>query len=135
MPPDPNSQDEKPGPNEPAPKTDAPIAQVFNQQNNFNAIPTTAWDRLSSDQTVDLTKFLVENVSQTEEKRLNHEAHRLNIEAQRVNLSILIGFLLAVVGIAAIAYLGLNGQTQIAGNLATALTTLIAVVTGARLFK
>jgi len=107
----------------------------FNQQINIQQIPTRAWEKLSADQIVDLTKTIMQQIEKSDERQFNLSLEQAKSSARTQRTAMIIGGVVALVGFSAATYLATQGHQVIGGMLATFLATVIAVTIGNRGFQ
>lgn len=111
------------------PQTKTPVQ--FNQQLNFyQEIPSSAWDDLSNDQIVDLSKSILIQMDRFDERQFKFamdQAEKLDSTRKRILLA---GSSVAIIGFATAAYLALNGHTFVAMSISIPLATILAVIVG-----
>ena len=110
------------------PSTKAPFQ--FNQQINIQQIPPKAWDKLSPDQIVELSKVIVAQIEKSDERQYNWAMTQAKNAVTAQTRALLIGGVVALGGVAATTYLSMAGHQLVAAILGTFLATLVAVVVG-----
>ncbi len=111
------------------PKTKTPV-QV-NQQNNFyQTIPSNAWDRLSADQVVALSKDILHHMDAQDERNYNFAIERVKQSDARGKLNAIIGAVVALAGFLVTAYLATHNHEFVALTISLPLATIIAMVVG-----
>jgi hypothetical protein len=115
------------------PSTKTPF--TFNQQVNIQNIPSQAWDKLSPEQIVDLSKTIIEQVDKIDKRHFDWAMDRAVRSEKTHKIAMSVGGLIAIVGIIAVAYLSVEGHQIVAGMLGTFLATIIAVALGNRFFR
>ena len=115
------------------PQTKTPF--TFNQQVNIQRIPNQAWDRLSPDQIVDLSKTIIEQVDKMDRRHFEWAMERARRSDVTHNRGMIIGGFVAVVGISGVIYLAAQGHEVVAAILGTFLATILAVVLGNRILR
>ncbi len=106
---------------------------VLNQQNNFyTQIPSSAWEPLSSEQIVDLSKAIIETANTIDERHFQYAMDCAEKRSSRDKLSHYVGGLIAFVGILGAIYLASIGHEIIAMSISAPLATIIAVIVGRR---
>jgi|GEM_PF-3273098 len=113
------------------PRTSAPVH--VNQQFNIQRIPPKAWDKLSPEQIVDLSKTLFSQFEKIDERHFELEMQRAKSASSTMQRLALIGGTVAIVGLCACVYLATHDSQVIAGVIATFLATIVAIVVGSRL--
>ena len=107
----------------------------FNQQINIQQIPPKALEKLSPDQTFELTKSLLQQFERSDERQFKHAMEQIESSAKTQRIAMLIGGLIAVGGVAAVTYLTMQDHQVIAAILGTFLGTIVAVTIGNRFFS
>ena len=111
------------------PNTKTPVQ--FNQQLNFyQQIPSSAWDGLSTEQIIDLSKSILMQMDRFDERQFKFamdQAKKLDATRRRILLS---ASSVAIIGFATAAYLALNGHTFVAMSISIPLATILAVIVG-----
>jgi hypothetical protein len=115
------------------PQTKAPF--TFNQQVNIQNIPPQAWDRLSPDQVVDLSKTLLDQVDKIDKRRFDWSMERAKRTDSMHARALTIGGIVALVGLSGVVYLSAQGHEVVAAIVGTFLATVVAVVLGNRLIR
>ena len=104
-----------------------------NQQFNIQQIPPRAWERLSPEQIVDVSKTVLDQVERMDQRQFTWAMKEVERNEKQGKLSTVIGGILAAAGILATTYLAVSGHEVIAAILGTFLASIIAVVVGSRL--
>jgi hypothetical protein len=113
------------------PQTKAPIQ--FNQQVNiYQQIPQSAWDRLNSEQVVELSKAIIQQIDNADKRQFDYVIEQANKEQSGKKMAIIAGSIVTVLGFAATAYLSLHGQTIAGLSISLPLATILAVLVGKR---
>jgi hypothetical protein len=114
------------------PATKAPIQ--FNQQVNLSIqqIPSSAWDRLSPDQILEISKMIVTQIDSTDKRHFDYAMDAVKRSASGKRLSIACGSVIALAGFGATLYLSLQGHEFVAMGVALPLGTILAVIIGNR---
>ena len=114
------------------PQTKAPIQ--FNQQVNLSIqqIPPSAWDRLSPEQIVDISKTIVGQIDATDKRQFDYAMDEVKRSASGKKIAMACGSLVAVAGFGATAYLAMNSHELVALAIALPLATVIAMIVGNR---
>lgn len=111
------------------PKTKAPVQ--FNQQVNvYQQIPPSAWDRLSADQVVDLSKEILRVMDATDSRQFQYamdQAKRGDTSRTRTTIA---GTVITVIAFGLTAYLAIAGHEIIAMSISLPLATILAIVVG-----
>jgi hypothetical protein len=115
------------------PSTKTPF--TFNQQVNIQNIPSKAWDKLSPEQIVDLSKTIIEQVDKIDRRHFDWAMDCAVRSEKTHKMAMSIGGGIAIVGILAVGYLSLEGHQLVAGMMGTFLATIIAVALGNRFFR
>lgn len=113
------------------PRTKSPV--TFNQQVNIQQIPPQAWDKLSDEQIVELSKAALTQFDKTDDRHYQVALDRADKESKSEPRAQVIGGVLALVGVLSVTYLSAAGETLVSAILATFLATIIAVVVGGKL--
>jgi hypothetical protein len=114
------------------PQTKAPIQ--FNQQVNLSIqqIPQLAWDRLSPDQIVEISRMIVTQVDSTDKRHFDYAMDEVKRSASGKKIAMSCGAFVAIAGFGATAYLAMNNHELIALAIALPLSTIIAMIVGNR---
>jgi hypothetical protein len=115
------------------PDTKTPF--TFNQQVNIQNIPSQAWDRLSPDQIVDLSKTIIDQVDKIDRRHFQWAMDRAGRSEKNQYRAMAIGGAIAIVGIIGVVFLSSQGHEVVAAILGTFLATVVAVVLGNRLLR
>jgi hypothetical protein len=115
------------------PNTKTPF--TFNQQVNIQNIPSQAWDRLSPEQIVDLSRIIIDQVDQIDRRHFDWAMDRAKRSEKTHNRAMAIGGIIAIVGIVAVVYLSAEGHQIVAAILGTFLATIVAIVLGNRFLR
>ncbi len=102
----------------------------LNQQINIQQIPPKAWDKLSPDQIVELSKVIVAQIEKSDERQYNWAMTQAVNAVKAQARALWIGGVVALGGVAAVTYLSATGNQLVAAILGTFLATLVAVVVG-----
>ena len=113
------------------PQTTAPF--TLNQQVNIQQIPTKAWDKLSPDQIVELTKVIIDHAQKVDERHFTYSMEQAKQTGDSARMSVLVGGGIAALGLIGVSYLALKGEHVIAGIIGTFLATIVAVVVGRKI--
>jgi hypothetical protein len=81
----------------------------FNQQINIQQIPPRAWEKLSADQIVDLTKTIMTQIEKTDERQFKWAIDQNQTSAKTQRYSLIVGGLIAVLGVGGTVYLAAQG--------------------------
>ena len=115
----------------PPPDTKTPIQ--FNQQINvYQKIPQSAWDRLDSDQIVDLSKEVMRQADIVDERHYQFAMAQSARDASGKKLAMFVGGIITISGFSAATLLAYSGNTIAAISTALPLATVLAVVIGNR---
>jgi hypothetical protein len=113
------------------PQTKTPIS--FNQQvNNFQQIPPSAWDGLTPEQRLELTRSILAQMDAMDKRHYDFAITHVNAEAKRGTVGTICGSIIALVGFSMAGYLALHGQTIAALSISMPLATILAIVVGNR---
>jgi hypothetical protein len=116
------------------PKTKAPVN--FNQQNNFyQQIPTSAWDRLSTEQVVELSKQILKMSDDQDERHFQYAKERLNRTEVQNRRNLFLGSFVVLVGFCLTGYLAMNSHELVALTISLPLATIVAMLVGNRVLK
>ncbi len=112
------------------PETKTPI--TFNQQINYQQIPLSAWDDLTPDQRLELSKSILKTMDSIDERHYNFAVKRIDIETKRGTIRAISGTVIALIGFGLAAYLAMHGQTVVGLTISLPLVTIVAIVVGSR---
>jgi hypothetical protein len=106
----------KPAPSEPVlplvvpPQTSAPVQ--FNQQLNLSVqqIPSSAWDRLSPEQIVDISKMIVNQIDATDQRHFDYAMENVKRSASGKKVALWCGGLIFLIGVGATTFLATHGM-------------------------
>jgi hypothetical protein len=114
------------------PQTAAPVQ--FNQQVNLSIqqIPSSAWDRLSPEQVVDISKTIISQLDATDKRHYEYAIEEIRRSSAGKKLALIFGSLVAIMGYGMTAYLGMHGHELIAMAIALPITTVLAMIVGRR---
>jgi len=113
------------------PNTKTPVQ--FNQQVNiYQKIPPTAWDRLTPEQVVELSKVIVSQIDIADKRQFDYAVKQTESETAGKKIAIIWGASVAVVGFGCAAYLGIHGQAIVAVSISVPITTILAILIGKR---
>jgi predicted lipid-binding transport protein (Tim44 family) len=113
------------------PQTKTPVS--FNQQvNNFQQIPPSAWDGLTSEQRLELTRSILAQMDSMDKRHFDFAVTHVQTEARRSTIGSICGALIAILGFSLSAFLSLHGQTIVALSISMPLATILAIVVGNR---
>ncbi len=116
------------------PKTKASVQ--FNQQNNFyQSIPSNAWDRLSPEQVVELSRDILKHMDLTDERGYNFAMDRVRRSEARNKLNLIVGSIVVLVAFVLTAYLATHGHEFVALTISLPLATILAMLLGNRLLN
>lgn len=114
----------------PLPKTSSPIE--FKQQINIYQIPQSAWDRLNQDQTMELTKAILERADAIDQRHFEYAKEKAQATQAGKKLAIVVGAAITVVGYVIAALLAFYGHEMAAVTVSLPITTILAIVIGNR---
>jgi hypothetical protein len=112
------------------PVTKTPVQ--FNQQVNIYQIPQTAWDRLTADQVVELSKVIVQQIDTADKRQFDYAISQAKSEHDGKKLAIMCGSAVAILGFTVTTYLAIHGQIVPALSISLPLATILAVIVGKR---
>lgn len=114
------------------PQTSAPVQ--FNQQLNLSVqqIPNSAWDRLSPEQIVEISKMIVNQIDATDQRHFDYAMESVKHSTSGKKVSIWCGGLIFLIGVAATTFLATHGHEITALTISLPLATILAVVVGNR---
>ena len=113
------------------PVTKTPVQ--FNQQVNiYQQIPQTAWDRLTAEQVVELSKVIVQQIDTADKRQFDYAISQAKSEHDGKKLAIACGSAVAILGFSVKGYLALHGQVVPALSISLPLATILAVIVGKR---
>ena len=113
------------------PQTRTPVS--FNQQiNNFQQIPPSAWDGLTPEQRLELTRTILIQMDSMDKRHYDFALHHIDTESRRGTTGAIVGGFVAVSGFVISGYLSLHNQTVVALSISTALATILAIIVGNR---
>jgi hypothetical protein len=116
------------------PKTKAPVS--FNQQNNFyQQIPTSAWDRLSPEQVVELSRQVLKMADDQDERHFQIAKDQLQRLEGQNKRNIFIGSLVVLVGFTLTGFLAMHSHEMVALTISLPLATILAMLVGNRVLK
>jgi hypothetical protein len=116
------------------PKTVAP--SNFNQQNNYyQQIPTSAWDRLSPEQIVELSKQILKITDDQDERHFQFAKERLNRSEGENKRNVILGSLVVLVGFGLTGYLAMHSHEFVSLTISLPLATIVAMLVGNRVLK
>ena len=105
----------------------------FNQQVNvYQQIPPSAWDRLTPEQVVELSKVIVNQIDIADKRQFDYAVQQAESETAGKKIAIICGALVALVGFGGAAYLGIHGQVAVAMSISVPITTILAILVGKR---
>lgn len=114
------------------PETKSPF-QVNQQVNFYQQIPPGAWDRLSPTQVYDLTKEMIKTADVIDKRHFDYAMSTTAKRSGIDTLSIIVGGVIACLGIGGAIYLAMTGHEMIALSISLPLATILAVVVGRKL--
>jgi len=113
------------------PVTKTPVQ--FNQQVNiYQQIPQSAWDRLTAEQIVELSKVIVQQIDTADKRQFDYAISQANSEHSGKKIAVICGSAVAILGFSVTAYLALHGQVVPALSISLPLATILAVIVGRR---
>ena len=114
------------------PHTSAPVQ--FNQQLNLSIqqIPTSAWDRLTPAQVVDISKTIIGQIDASDKRHFDYAMEEIKRSSAGKRVSIVCGSVVALLGYGITGYLAMHGHDLIAMAIALPITTVLAVIIGRR---
>jgi hypothetical protein len=116
------------------PKTKAPV--TFSQQNNFyQQIPTSAWDRLSTDQIVELSQQILKISDDQDERHFIFSKEKLNRMEGQSRRNLFVGSFVVLVGFGLTGYLAMHSHELVALTISLPLATIVAMLVGNRILK
>ncbi len=114
------------------PKTKTPVQ--FNQQVNvYQQIPQSAWNGLSSDQIVDLSKVVLSQMETIDNHQFEYVMDQASKQDTTRKRTITYGSIVTVAGFIITAYLAVNGHELVAMTVSIPLATILAIIVGSRL--
>jgi hypothetical protein len=122
-----------PLPLSPPPETKFPLQ--FNQQVNVYQIPQNAWDRLTPQETVELTKVILEKADAADRRHFEFAMNQAKMEDAGRELSIKLGSVIALAGFIAAGVLAMYGHELAAVTISLPLATILAVIVGNRFLR
>lgn len=117
----------------PLPKTDSPVE--FKQQINVYQIPQNAWDRLNQEQTVQLTKMILERADAMDKRHFEYAMEKSKQNQAGKQRAMILGTLITIAGYAASGLLAAYGHEMASVSIALPLTTILAMVIGNRFLE
>ena len=116
------------------PSTKTPVQ--FNQQVNvYQQIPPSAWDRLSADQIVELSKIIVKQIDIADKRQFEYAIEQAKADCSGKKMALVCGAAIALGGFGGTIYLGMHGHEFIALSIALPLGTILAVIVGNRFLE
>ena len=114
------------------PQTIAPMQ--FNQQVNFSIqqIPTSAWDRLSSEQILEISKEIISQNDSADKRQFDYAMEEIKHSSGGKRLSVICGSVVTAIAYGIAGYLATHEQTMVAACIALPVTTVLAVIIGNR---
>ena len=105
----------------------------FNQQvNNYQQIPPSAWDGLTPEQRLDLSKSILGQLDVMDKRHFDFAMDQAKKEGSKAKLSTICGLIITVAGFSVSGYLALHGQPLVGLSISTPLATILAIVVGNR---
>jgi hypothetical protein len=114
----------------PLPETKTPLH--VNTQINVQQIPRTAWDRLSPEQVIDLSKTILNNADVIDKRHFDFAMCQAEREDRGKKTGMMIGGAVTVAAYAAAAFLAYSGHDVVAAVIAASVTSVLAVIVGNR---
>jgi hypothetical protein len=114
----------------PLPTTASPIE--FKQQINVYQIPQSAWDRLNQEQTMELTRVILERADAIDQRHFEYAKEKAKDNREGKKLAIMVGAAITVVGYGIAALLSFYGHEMAAITVSLPITTILAIVIGNR---
>jgi hypothetical protein len=114
------------------PQTSTPFLINQPSQVNIQQIPPKVWDRLSSDQIVDIAKMIVSQVEKMDDHQFDLAKERTKTGASTRTLALIVGAIVSLAGLAAATYLATHENAVVGGIIAAFLATILAVIVGNR---
>lgn len=125
---------ENPPPNEPSLPEPPPPPQTaarFEFTPQINVLTSrSALDGLAPDQIMELAARALHTMDEVDKRRHAAEMERIKSDRNQQGAALILGSLIALIGLLAGAYLAMNGQSQAATTIFTSLAVLVAVVIG-----
>jgi hypothetical protein len=116
------------------PSTKTPVQ--FNQQVNvYQQIPPSAWDRLSSDQIVELSRIIVKQIDIADRRQFEYAIEQAKADCSGKKMALACGAAIALGGFGGAIYLGMHGHEFIALSITLPLATILAVIVGNRFLE
>lgn len=112
------------------PETKLPVQ--FNQQVNIYQIPQNAWDKLSPEQTMELTKVILSQSDSVDERHFKFAMDEAKRDHEGKRMCVRIGAIVAVAGLAGASLLALYGHELASVSISLPLVTILAVIVGNR---
>jgi len=113
------------------PSTKTPIS--FNTQvNNYQQIPPSAWDGLTPEQRMELTKLILSQTDAMDQRHYDFALLHVKTESRRNNIGTICGAIVAVIGFSLGGYLALRGQVMVGLSITLPLATILAIIVGNR---
>ena len=113
------------------PSTKVPVQ--FNQQVNvYQQIPPSAWDRLSAEQIVELSKIIVHQIDIADKRQFDYAIEQNKAECSGKRMAMACGAVIRLGGFGGTMYLGMHNHELIALSIALPLATTLAVIVGNR---
>lgn len=111
------------------PATKAPVQ--FNQQVNiYQQIPQSAWDRLTADQVMELSKTIIQQIDTADKRQFDYAIDQAKKEESRRTFTTVCATIVTAVGFGLTAYLAMNGHEMIAVTISLPLATILAIIVG-----
>lgn len=124
----------------PLPEITPPQTKVgvqLNQQYNVSiqSIPTTAWDRLTPAQIVEVTRVIVEKADESDRRHFEYAMESVKQEECGKKRALIVGAVISIVAYGAAGWLGLDGHEIVAAIIALPLATVLAMIVGNRFLE
>jgi hypothetical protein len=114
------------------PQTIAPVQ--FNQQVNLSIqqIPTSAWDKLSSEQILEVSKQIIGQVDAADKRQYEYAMEEIRHSSSGKRMAVICGSVVTAAGYLISGYLAAHGQSLVAACISLPITTVLAVLVGSR---
>lgn len=114
------------------PQTIAPVQ--FNQQVNLSIqqIPSSAWDRLSAEQIMEVSKQIISQVEAADKRQYDYAMEDIRRSSAGKRMAVICGSLVTAAGYSIAGYLAAHGQSLVAACIVLPITTVLAVIVGNR---
>jgi hypothetical protein len=114
------------------PSTTKSPAQFNQQINVYQQIPPSAWDRLTPEQIVDLSKVIVNQIDVADKRQFDYAVEQAKSETAGKKMAIICGAAITLAGFGATAYLAGHGHEMISLTVSLPLSTILAIIVGRR---